>query len=97
MIASPIAVEFAAALDNKFAHRANITTTGGRKYDRIVTSHPTHGGKSVHAFVERETGLLYKASDWSAPAKGARYNLSTDEGFMEAVKSADPYGGYLYL
>lgn len=94
MIASEIAREYAAALDNKFANH-KITTTGGRKYDRIVTV-ANHGGKSVHAFVERETGLLYKAAGWPGPATGARYDLSNPESFMKTVKDADPYGGYLY-
>lgn len=95
MIATETAREYAIALDNKFADHT-ITTMGGRKYDRIVSVHSSFGGKSVHAFVERETGFLYKASCWAAPAKDARFDLSTEHGFFEAIKAADPYGSYLY-
>lgn len=94
MIAAEITTEFATALGRKFA-TYTITTMGGRKYDRIVTASP-YGGKSVHAFVERETGFLYKAAGWAGPAKDARYNLSDEGGFLTAIQSADPYGSYLY-
>ncbi|MBC9704889.1 MAG: hypothetical protein H9W81_07915 [Enterococcus sp.] len=96
MIATPISNEFAAALDEKFGNDTNITTMGGRRYDRIVKTHSVYGGKSVHAFVERETGKLFKASGWAAPAKGFRFDLSTEEGFRKAIEAADPYGSYLY-
>lgn len=95
-VAADITVRFAEALDQKFERYA-VTTTAGRKYDRIVTS---YGGDkmsgSVHCFVERETGKVFKAAGWATPAKGARFDLSTPEGFVNTVETADPYGGYLY-
>lgn len=75
----------------------------GKKYDRIVQSDGSYSS-SVHAFVVRATGDLVKAAGWSAPAKSkthpsglaVRFNLSTPEGFAEALKAADFAGGYLY-
>jgi len=71
----------------------------GRKYFKIIQygtydGEIRHDGRSVHAFVNKTTGDLYKAASWAQPAKGARYNLFTD---MEKLRAqADVYGSYLY-
>lgn len=74
----------------------------GQKFDKIVQHREgdIYGG-SVHAFVERSTGKLIKAAGWKAPAKDKnglayRYDLSTPEGFLEALYNATFSGGYLY-
>lgn len=96
MAAAPITEKFAKALDSKFESHS-VSTTSGRKFDRVVISHP-HAplNASVHCFVERETGNIMKAAGWKAPAKDARFNISTDAGFADTVELADPYGSYLY-
>jgi hypothetical protein len=48
----------------------------GRKYLKIIIS--TSGNRSIHAFIVRVTGDVYKAANYKAPAKGIRYNLLTD-------------------
>lgn len=80
-----------------------FSVMAGQKFDRIVEQYRGGGnGKSVHAFVERATGRLVKAAGWPAPAKKSngelqsKYDLSTPEGFREAVYNADPFGSYLY-
>lgn len=88
--------EYTAELNQKFLSDYEFTTIAGRKYDRIMTEHRRHGGKSVHAFVERSTGYLYKPASLTKPADGARYDLSTMEGFTKAIIAADAYGSYLY-
>jgi len=35
--------------------------------------------RSVHCFVEKATGNIYKAAGWSAPAKGIRGNINDVE------------------
>ena len=96
MAVAAVAQKFADALNEKFEGK-EITVMAGRKFDRIVTAYPgEHLSRSVHAFVERETGLLFKAAGWSAPAKGARYDLNSEENFARTVELADPHGGYLY-
>lgn len=96
MAVAAITQKFAEALNEKFEGK-DVTTTAGRKFDRVVISYPGESlSRSVHAFVERETSKLFKASGWAAPAKGARYDLSTEESFAQAVELADPYGSYLY-
>ena len=46
----------------------------GRKYHKIIMETNT-GSRSVHAFVDKKTGDLYKAASFKAPAKGVRFNL----------------------
>ncbi len=55
---------------------------GGRKYVRIVREE-THGsGRSVICFVEKATGLIWKAAGWKAPALNfSRGNIWTDNPF----------------
>ena len=45
----------------------------GRKYHKIVQTDKS-GCQSVHAFVDKKTGELYKAASFKAPAKGVRYD-----------------------
>ena len=67
----------------------------GRKYHKIVQTDKS-GCQSVHAFVDKKTGELYKAASFKAPAKGVRYDLRliTDREFV--FKNCDWAGGYLY-
>ena len=88
--------KFAEALNEKFEGK-EVTAMAGRKFDRVVIAYPGESqSRSVHGFVERETGKLFKAAGWKVPAKNARYDLSTDESFAQTVALADPHGGYLY-
>lgn len=100
MNTKPMSVQFAEALTEKFKTESEFTMKRfsvqyGRKYDRIVQEVPEHSnGASVHAFVEKETGDLYKAAGWKSPAKGVRYNGA--ELLTLAVENADVHGRYLY-
>ena len=68
----------------------------GRKYHKIVMI--TEGGaRSVHAFVDKKTGEVYKSASWKAPAKGVRYNLLIIPSREECLMRADWSGSYLYL
>jgi hypothetical protein len=112
-----ISTRFAAALEERLnesmpnTHQTafKITVMAGQRFDRIVQEH-VHGDKvdkysrSVHAFVERSTGALVKASGWKAPASSkthpsgfaVRFDLSTEDGFNDAITKATFSGGYLY-
>jgi phage-related protein len=67
----------------------------GRKYHKIVMV-DSAGGRSVHAFVDRKTGELYKSASWKAPAKGVRYDLRLIEQREWLLENADWAGSYLY-
>jgi len=67
----------------------------GRKYHKIVMI--TDGGnRSVHAFVDKKTGEVYKAASFKAPAKGVRFNLLIIKEREWLFENADWAGGYLY-
>ena len=67
----------------------------GRKYLKIIMD--ANGSKSVHAFIDKKTGEVYKPASWKAPAKHVRYNLLMIESREECLSRADWSGGYLYM
>jgi len=67
---------------------------GGRKYHKIVMN--TGNRRSVHAFVDKKTGEVYKPASFKAPAKGVRYDLRLIEDREYLLENADWAGGYLY-
>jgi len=68
----------------------------GRKYHKIIMV-DNGGGRSVHAFVDKKTGEVYKSSSWKAPAKGVRFDLRIIEQREWLLENADWAGSYLYL
>ena len=68
----------------------------GRKYHKLIME-TGYGSRSVHAFVDKKTGEVYKAASFKAPAKIVRYNLLMIESREECLKRADWAGGYLYI
>ena len=77
----------------------------GKKYYKIVqVEHREHDGKewrdtSVHSFVDKNTGDVYKAASWKAPAKHVRFTFQKPEDirFLLNPINVDWAGGYLYL
>jgi hypothetical protein len=66
----------------------------GRKYHKIIMN--AAGSRSVHAFVDKKTGQVYKSASWKAPAKGVRYDLRIIEQREWLLQHADWAGSYLY-
>jgi hypothetical protein len=73
----------------------DFTFESGRKYHKIIMI-DNGGGRSVHAFVDKKTGEVYKSAGWKAPAKGVRYDLRLIEQREWLLENADWAGGYLY-
>lgn len=67
----------------------------GKKYHKIIMI-DAGGSRSVHAFVDKKTGELYKSSSWKSPAKGVRYDLRIIEQREHVLANCDWAGGYLY-
>lgn len=65
----------------------------GKKYYKIVMQ---DNQRSVHAFVNKSNGDVYKSASWKAPVRDARYNLLLDDARAVLFNSVDPFGGYLY-
>ena len=78
----------------------------GKKYYKIVqVEFDTFQGRneyrdsSVHAFVDKNTGNVYKPASWKAPAKHVRFSFQKPEDirFLLTPSNVDWAGGYLYL
>ena len=68
----------------------------GRKYHKIMMETES-GSRSVHAFVDKKTGDVYKAASFKAPAKGIRFNLCIMSDREWLFENADWAGSYLYI
>jgi hypothetical protein len=68
----------------------------GRKYHKIVMETESQS-RSVHAFVDKKTGEVYKPASFKAPAKIVRFNLCIMSDREWLLENADWAGGYLYV
>ena len=76
----------------------------GKKYLKVVREEYDERNDrwrdtTVHAFINRATGEVYKPASWKAPAKHVRFNLGND---LDRQNLHDPNfvgwaGGYLYM
>tara|TARA_B100002019_G_scaffold135128_1_gene116390 strand:- start:8 stop:436 length:429 start_codon:yes stop_codon:yes gene_type:complete len=72
----------------------------GRKYHKIIMEIPNENrdpSRSVHAFVDKKTGEVYKPASFKAPAKIVRFNLCLIKDREWLLENADWAGGYLYM
>ncbi len=76
----------------------------GRKYYKIMQhEYDTYRDineyreSSVHAFVDKKTGEVYKPASYNSPAKHVRYDLRIIREREECLARADWAGGYLYM
>ena len=93
------------SIKNGTANLMRFVVTKGRKYFKITTheydtfqdrNEYREGG--VHAFVDKNTGAVYKPASYNAPhTKHVRYNLLDADSRAECLLKADWAGGYLYL
>ena len=66
----------------------------GRKYLKVIQDN-----SSVHSFIDKKTGEVYKPAGWKSPAKIVRYDLRliSDRQKLHDPNFTDWAGGYLYL
>ena len=78
----------------------------GRKYIKVIQqNYDTFQDRyeyrdgGVQAFIDRNTGEVYKPASWKSPAKIVRYDLRliSDRAKLHDPKFTDWAGGYLYL
>ena len=67
----------------------------GKKYHKVIFI-DGGGSRSVHAFIDKQTGEVYKSASWKAPAKGVRYDLRLIADREYLLQNADWSGSYLY-
>ena len=76
----------------------------GRKYNKIVQREfDEREGKfrdgSVHAFIDKYTGEVYKPAGWANPAKHVRFDMRIikEREFIHNPDNIDWAGGHLYM
>ena len=78
----------------------------GKKYYKIVQMNfdtfqdrNEYREGSVHAFVDKQTGQVYKPASWQSPAKHVRFDLRIikEREFLFNSNNTGWAGGYLYL
>lgn len=105
---SEYAVKRLQEIEDGTANLYKFVIQKGRKYLKIINrqyddmgSNPRNEYRdgSVHAFIDRETGDVYKPAGWAKPAKHVRYNLleRKDREFLFDYKNVGWAGGYLYM
>ena len=93
-------------LKNGTANLMRFVVRTGKKYYKIIQQdfdtfrdRNEYRDGSVHAFVDKNTGEVYKPASWKSPAKHVRYDLRI---INDRVNLHDPHftswaGGYLYM
>ena len=93
-------------IENGTANLMYFTVKTGKKYYKIVQmefdtfqNRNEYRAGSVHAFVDKKTGQVYKPASWQAPAKHVRYDLRIikEREFLFNSNNTGWAGGYLYL
>lgn len=72
----------------------DFTVESGRKYHKIIMN--AAGSNSVHCFIDKKTGGVFKSASWRSPAKGERYNLLLIKDREWLLENATWHGSYLY-
>ena len=67
----------------------------GKKYHKVIM---VDGGnsRSVHCFIDKNTGEMYKSQSWKSPAKGVRYDLRLIKDREYVLENCDWSSGYMY-
>ena len=97
------------AIENGTANLMKFVVKTGKRYYKIVQQefetwekskyYGQYRDGSVHAFVDKETGDVYKPASWAAPAKHIRFTFQNVDHlkFLLNPKNVDWAGGYLYM
>ncbi len=73
----------------------DYTIETGKKYHKVILV-SSGNSRSVHCFIDKNTGEVYKSATWKSPAKGVRYDLRLIKDREYLLENADWSGGYLY-
>ena len=97
------------AIENGTANLYKFVVKTGKRYYKIVQqefetweksrNYGKYTDGSVHCFVDKETGDVYKPASWAAPAKHIRFTFQNVDHlkFLLNPKNVDWAGGYLYM
>ena len=97
------------AIENGTANLYKFVVKTGKRYYKIVQQefetwekskyYGQYRDGSVHCFVDKETGDVFKAASWSAPAKHIRFTFQNVDHlkFLLNPDNVGWAGGYLYI
>ena len=97
------------AIENGTANLMKFVVKTGKRYYKIVQQefetwekskyYGQYRDGSVHCFVDKETGDVFKAASWSAPAKHIRFTFQNVDHlkFLLNPDNVGWAGGYLYI
>ena len=97
------------AIENGTANLMKFKVYTGKRYYKIVQqefetwegsrNYGKYADGSVHCFVDKETGDVYKPASWQAPAKHIRFSFQNVEDlkFLLNPDNVGWAGGYLYI
>ena len=94
------------AMDNGTAKLMRFRIQNGKKYYKIIQQdydtfqdRNEYRDGSVHAFVDKKTGEIYKAASWKSPAKYVRYDMRVIKAreYVLNPQNCGWAGGYLYM
>jgi len=94
------------SIKNGTANLMKFVIRTGRKYHKIIQQdfdtfqdRNEYRDGSVHAFVDKNTGEVYKPASWKSPAKHVRYDLRVinDREKLHNPAYTGWAGGYLYM
>ena len=97
------------AMENGTANLMKFVVKTGKRYYKIVQQefetwekskyYGQYRDGSVHCFVDKETGDVYKPASWAAPAKHIRFTFQNVNHlkFLLNPDNVGWAGGYLYL
>ena len=97
------------AIENGTANLMKFKVYSGKRYYKIVQQefetwekskyYGQYRDGSVHCFVDKETGDVYKPASWSAPAKHIRFTFQNVDHlkFLLNPDNVGWAGGYLYI
>ncbi len=95
-----------AEIENGTAKLMKFRMEFGRKYIKIIQQDSDtfqdrneYRDGSVHAFVDKKTGEVYKPASWKSPAKHVRYDMRIirEREFIHNPANCSWTGGYLYM
>ena len=90
------------SIKNGTANLMRFNVIEGRKYWKIFSYEyddrlEDYKESSINAFVNKQTGEVFKPASYNKPAKHVRYNLLDDDSRQSMFEKAHYAGGYLYL
>ena len=94
MLCDALELDFKSSHPNSSPYKFYIES--GRKYHKIVMETESQS-RSVHAFVDKKTGEVFKPASYKAPAKIVRYRLLEIASRELCFANADWAGSYLYI